>query len=326
MRNNGRQFLSMELPAGAQVWSAMVGGQPVRPCWRQGQLLLPLEREARGGEAVSVELVWIATNAFPRTRGDWAIASPKLDVPWKNAVWRLYLPLDYRYSDFGGTMTPVIPTETPAVAKYSSADYLQVETRRDTALSSEAKSNLTLARSQLQAGDVAQAASNVRLLRRNLSQNAPMDRAEEVELKRMEGDLGQVLGQNMLQAQNEFSERNGNASFQMMLGKQVTGPSVMNNYFNYDATVAGRQARIVQKAQEFVVAPLQPLRVNLPSRGVLYTFNQALQTELQKPLVIQLRAVNDKSSGWFAGAAQAGCAMVLLWLLWGLWPKKTVVA
>ena len=29
---------------------------------------------------------------------------PRLDVPLKGAHWELFLPPDYQYSDFGGTM------------------------------------------------------------------------------------------------------------------------------------------------------------------------------------------------------------------------------
>jgi hypothetical protein len=323
VRNNGRQFLSMEMPPGARVWSALVAGQAVRPCWREGQLLLPLERAAKGGEAVAVELVWISTNVFPSARGAWAISSPKLDVPWKNAAWKLYLPLDYHYSEFQGTMSVASPEASPAVALYSLADYRSVETQRDDALSSEARSSLSLARRQLTEGKVEEAVSNFRLLKRKIGDSVGDG---VVELKQFEGDLGRVQANNMLQAQNEFSARNGGQA------QQLTGDSFGNfvvpqgksqaYYFNWDASVAGRQALIVQKAQEFALAPLQPLRVNLPTRGMLFTFKQALQTELQKPLTIQLVAENDKTAGWRTGVLLVATVFAALWLLLAVWPKQ----
>ncbi len=48
VRNNGRQFLEVALPAGANVWSAFVAGQPVRPSLRVGKLLLPIQQSGRG--------------------------------------------------------------------------------------------------------------------------------------------------------------------------------------------------------------------------------------------------------------------------------------
>src|SRR5207248_8960210 len=54
VRNNGRQFLEVTLPRGAQVWSAFVSGQAVRPRLRDGRLLLPLEGAADAAVAGEV--------------------------------------------------------------------------------------------------------------------------------------------------------------------------------------------------------------------------------------------------------------------------------
>src|SRR5207245_9610613 len=103
VRNNGRQFLEVTLPKGAQVWSAFVAGQAVRPSLRDGKLVLPIERA--DDSAISVELIYVSAETFPRTRGTVALASPAFDVPVKNARWELYLPSDYGYGKFAGTMT-----------------------------------------------------------------------------------------------------------------------------------------------------------------------------------------------------------------------------
>ena len=48
IKNNGRQFLEIELPPSAKVWSAFVAGQPVRPF---GEITGAQDvRVARGGE------------------------------------------------------------------------------------------------------------------------------------------------------------------------------------------------------------------------------------------------------------------------------------
>ena len=85
MRNNGRQFLEVELPAGANVWSAFVAGQAVRPSKRDGKLLLPLQEWGADEDAISVELTYVGTNVFPRVRGGVSFVSPKLDVPLKSS-------------------------------------------------------------------------------------------------------------------------------------------------------------------------------------------------------------------------------------------------
>ena len=53
----------------------------------------------------------------------------------------------------------------------------------------------------------------------------------------------------------------------------------------------------VAQAQQLAVARVQPLRVNLPTRGLHHAFTQILQTEVNKPLSIQFTAANTQSGG-----------------------------
>ena len=69
VRNNGRQFLEVALPAGAKVWSAFVAGQPVRPSLRDGKLLLPIQQSGADDGAVSVELTYVGTNTVSARPG-----------------------------------------------------------------------------------------------------------------------------------------------------------------------------------------------------------------------------------------------------------------
>ena len=105
IRNNARQYLQVTLPQGAQVWSAFVGGRAVRPSLRDGKLLLPMDRSSGDDAPITVELTYVSAEKFPRGRGRVEMIAPALDVPLKNANWELYLPPDYRYGNFEGSMT-----------------------------------------------------------------------------------------------------------------------------------------------------------------------------------------------------------------------------
>jgi hypothetical protein len=118
VRNNGRQFLEIALPAGAKVWSAFVAGQPVRPSLRDGKLLLPIESSGADDGAMTVELTYVGTNFFRATRGSIGFASPKFDVPLKNARWEVYLPPDYNYQNFSGTMTREVAPAAETVVEF----------------------------------------------------------------------------------------------------------------------------------------------------------------------------------------------------------------
>ena len=106
VRNNGLQNLEVELPANSTVWSAFVGGEAVRPAKSsQGKLLLPLEASDAAADApVTVELTYIVPEKFPSGSGDVNLISPRLNVPLNNARWDLYLPPDYDYQKFAGSM------------------------------------------------------------------------------------------------------------------------------------------------------------------------------------------------------------------------------
>ena len=53
--------------------------------------------------------------------------------------------------------------------------------------------------------------------------------------------------------------------------------------------------------------------MNLPLRGLRYAFTQVLQTEINKPMTIQLSAVNGKTGNWLA---RIGVGLVSFGVLW----------
>lgn len=70
-----------------------------------------------------------------------------------------------------------------------------------------------------------------------------------------------------------------------------------------------------RKAQQVAVAKVAPLRVNLPTRGVRYSFAQVLQTELRKPMTICLLAENTKVPSWTSRIGLSVLGFGVLWLI-----------
>lgn len=84
VRNNERNFLKLTLPAGATLWSASLGGRPVRPGQApDGGLLLPLEKARTGEEApaFAVEVVYLERAAAWNDKGQVKLPLPALDLP-----------------------------------------------------------------------------------------------------------------------------------------------------------------------------------------------------------------------------------------------------
>jgi hypothetical protein len=312
VRNNGRQFLEVELPAGADVWSAFVAGQAVRPSVRDGRLLLPIQSSG-ADDTMAVELTYVSTNVFPKTRGTVGFASPKFDVPLKNAHWEVYLPPDFDYQDLKqGTMTRELAAAAqlpqPQSASFSILDYSRMEQAKESSAKVEVKRDVSVARRQLAEGNVREATAN---FNRAKTKNFAGNKDEDADVKKLGDELKLAQASNLINAQNEFFYRNsgqlavdGRNSFQQRLDVVAT-----------DSAAAGEQWQKLQAAQEIVTAKVQPLRVNLPVRGQRLAFAQVLQTEGGKPMTFTLAATNTRTVHW---PSRVGGGLAAFLVLWGL--------
>ena len=106
IRNNQRNFVKISLPLGASVWSAVLGGRPVRPGQApDGSLLLPLEK-SRGGEdapAFVVELMYVTKANAWQDKGKEKVTLPALDLPISRTGMVLYYPPTFKVNPDPGT-------------------------------------------------------------------------------------------------------------------------------------------------------------------------------------------------------------------------------
>jgi hypothetical protein len=121
----GEQFLEMNC-LGRDRLVGVRGRTARAPQQARGKLLLPLERSGADDAPVTVELTYVWTNSFPRVRGQMGFISPKLNVPLKNARWELFLPPDYDYRDFTGSMAREVAAK-PSLLNFSLSEYLAME-------------------------------------------------------------------------------------------------------------------------------------------------------------------------------------------------------
>ena len=116
--NNDRQFLRVDVPEGAETWSAFVDGAAVRPAMDDaGRLVVPIpkSRRAQGqSQSYPVEMTWMWQVASPTgPYGAESYALPQLDIVTTDIQWEIYVPQRYRYFDFGGTLEPGRETAAP---------------------------------------------------------------------------------------------------------------------------------------------------------------------------------------------------------------------
>ncbi|MGH9257747.1 MAG: hypothetical protein ACRD3C_24575 [Vicinamibacterales bacterium] len=93
VRNNQRSFLKVTLPPGATVWSATVGGRPIRPgTAERDAVLLPLEKGRAGEDAPTfvVEIVYLQRIDSWIDKGQTRLALPAVDLPVSRTGVELY--------------------------------------------------------------------------------------------------------------------------------------------------------------------------------------------------------------------------------------------
>ncbi|HVQ15137.1 MAG TPA: hypothetical protein VMS40_16155, partial [Vicinamibacterales bacterium] len=93
VRNNQRSFLKVMLPTGATVWSATVGGRPIRPgTAERDAVLLPLEKGRAGEDAPTfvVEIVYLQRIDSWIDKGQTRLALPAVDLPVSRTGVELY--------------------------------------------------------------------------------------------------------------------------------------------------------------------------------------------------------------------------------------------
>jgi hypothetical protein len=247
-------------------------------------------------------LTYVGTNIFPHARGDVSFVSPKLDVPLKNAQWELYLPADYRYADFTGTMTREVAA-TPSLWSFGLSEYLAMEKKGKAAYKAEVQKDVTRAQSNLSSGNVREAVGGYYRAKGRQIAGA----TEDAQVKQLEQQLRNVQAGNLLKAQQDFTLNNG------LFVSQQPAQTANQSAAPYDNATAEAQWTKLAQAQEIAVAKVQPLHVNLPLRGLRYAFTQVLQTEVNKPMTIQLSASNTKTGHWLGRIGMGLVGFLALW-------------
>ena len=327
--NNGGQFLQLNLPnKNDRIWSAFIGGRAVLPTKNaSGGYSLPLE-QSTGNIPFTLEFTYRSggTGAFPKAAGSMTMLSPSFDVPLQDAHWQMFLPVDYRYRKFTGTMTratqpPSRRTQHPVMAMTAQPDYRRaagpVNTRFDSTayerqeFEQESRVqrsfdyNLDNVSSNIQAGNLNEAN---RFLGQALSQVEGNPNAGRY--KTLEQQIRKAQAANQIRAQREYSFRNsqsyypGNANPGSQQAESQTAPEVL-----FDERTAEQQVAEVQKAQRLTEQHIAPLRINIPERGRFYSFSQSSQMETKKAMEVKFEVVNTRETQW--GRTLAGVAAAL---------------
>ena len=103
VKNQAQPFLKVDLPAGASILSAEVGGEKVKPVEAPDGNRVPLLRAGfHPSDAYKVSFVFLHSGAPFAKKGGSELQLPKMDVPISILDWEVFLPERYKVKDFGG--------------------------------------------------------------------------------------------------------------------------------------------------------------------------------------------------------------------------------
>ena len=131
VRNNQRNFLKLNLPATAVLWSAMVAGRPIRPGrGADGSLLLPLEKSRTGEEAPPfvVEISYMDRSAAWLDKGRTRLSLVSVDLPISKSRLVFHHPPLFRLSAVPGLsgsfrIAPYVEAESIALRSNTIVQY-----------------------------------------------------------------------------------------------------------------------------------------------------------------------------------------------------------
>jgi hypothetical protein len=106
IRNHAQQFIRVELPPGAQLLSAEVEGQRVKPVQGADGSRVPLLRQGLdSSRAYTVSFVYQNAGTRFTKNGAYDLGLPKLDIPINLLMWEVSLPDRVEVKQFAGNAT-----------------------------------------------------------------------------------------------------------------------------------------------------------------------------------------------------------------------------
>ena len=111
--NRSRQFLTLTLPEGTDLWSVFRDGEPVKAAEDHGKVLLPI---FKGGleETFTLKVLAYRKTGSLGCFGRGKIELPMLDAGTNEMRLELYLPYRFRFGGFGGKLQPAVFSHLPA--------------------------------------------------------------------------------------------------------------------------------------------------------------------------------------------------------------------
>jgi len=215
--------------------------------------------------------------------------SPAFNLPFKDALWTIYLPAGWAYDKFSGTMTlasvgVTSKSKSKTEGLFSEAQYYLEQYSIKSAFETKMKKDISIARKSLEAGDFKNAVDTFSQV-----QSQAIKGKDQEQLKIIGSQIRKIQSSNLLAAQEEFASRGSNLS---------VSEEAESSFLQRDLQVAEQQLDKLQQAQQISEVSIRPLKVTIPKAGVPVQFVRSMQPEVKKPLIVKFRATENASPRW----------------------------
>lgn len=205
-------------------------------------------------------------------------------------------------------MARTIEAGAPVLTSFSRSVYSEQESSKVMEKQKAMQEELSNVKQQLKAGKTREAVGNY-----NRARNPNVGYfANAGEIDQLGKDVKRIQSRNPTERQNVWFNDN-NARLERWGSHERTRATAGHAAKRRRSRHRGPAVEKLEAAQQLAVAKVTPLHVNLPTRGVRFSFTQVLQTEVNKPMTVALRAENAKTPSWFQ---RAGLGLLGFGVLW----------
>jgi len=316
-----KRLLHFTLPEGGRFWFGFVNRNGVWPWREQDRILVPLERQSRGDEPVSVEIFYDCRAGTKGSRSlDLTLLAPKFDLPLEDITWRVSLGEKWRVTDWSGDLG-LQREEVSAVAS-DLREYLAREVALQQERTAHAEKLLAEANSALERGDpnaarrAFQAAYGLSFHDSAFNEDA---RVQLHNLKLQQALVGLSVRQSAVSGRPiAFGDDGGAAASRGVRYTQQDARDLMDrNTADENAAFMKLAERLIQQ-QEAATVSASALRATLPEQGRVLSFKRSVLVDPMAPLRLELEAsVRGAGVPGMRLFVVGGVFVVLLVLLFG---------
>ncbi|MCC6232804.1 MAG: hypothetical protein IT580_09185 [Verrucomicrobiales bacterium] len=301
-----KRLLHVKLPMDDGFWFALVNQHSVVPWQATNEILIPLERNAKQGEASTVEILYLKKGTGRVSRAlDVELEGPRFDLPLENIRWNVHLNGRWQVRRWKGPLQLESQTPWQGVATEDVQSYLQGEAQQRKAETHEAEQFLNLANSLLVTGNPQDA-------RRAFQAAYGLSQHDQAFNEDARVQLDNLRRQQALVGLNVRQARVGTEGGRAADAPPVAGTAGTLAYTQAQAkqwmernsaeenAIQERLAERLIQQQDAAVANPAAIRASLPVEGSRLTFTRPLEVNPWASLKLRLeaRSTGEFSWGW----------------------------